>query len=191
MNSNHQEFRSNPADSIENGALTEDMARHSAALMRVNHAGEISAQALYMGQAMTAQDPTVRKSMLDSADEEIDHLYWCRQRLDDLGSHVSYLDPVWYAGSYSIGTVVGCLGDKLSLGFIAETEFQVIKHLDSHLNQLPDEDRKSRAVIEQMKIDEGKHASKAIESGAIELPDPIKKIMEMCSKVMTKTAYWL
>jgi len=184
-------FRQNPADLVENRPLTAEMTRKSAALMRVNHAGEVSAQALYQGQGITARSPLVKASMHKSAQEEIDHLDWCQQRLDELGSYTSYLNPLWYFGSFSIGAIAGALGDKWSLGFVAETEYQVVSHLDDHLAELPENDFKSRAILQQMRADEKHHATVAIESGAAELPETVKKLMGLCSKIMTKTAYWV
>lgn len=182
--------RSYPAADIDENNLNSGDRRRVEGYMRVNHAGEVSAQALYQGQAITARDENVRTSMQESADEEQDHLNWCRKRLEELNGRTSYLDPVWYAGSFVIGTVAGLYGDKWSLGFIEETEHQVVEHLQSHLDDLPVEDNKTRAILEQMKIDEEHHGNKAAQSGAVELPGPVKKIMGFCSKVMTKTAYW-
>jgi len=188
---NRQNSRNNPAAQVQDSGLTAEMAKKSAALMRVNHAGEVAAQALYQGQGLTARDPEVKESMQKSAQEEIDHLVWCQQRLDELGSHSSYLNPVWYLGSFSIGAVAGVCGDKWSLGFVAETERQVVTHLQSHLARLPQADHKSRAILEQMQQDESHHATVAEESGAADLPEPVKKLMSLCSGVMTKTAYWI
>jgi len=188
---NRTNSRNNPAAQVQDTGLTAEMAKKSAALMRVNHAGEVAAQALYQGQGLTARDPEVKESMQKSAQEEIDHLVWCRQRLDELGSHSSYLNPVWYLGSFSIGAVAGVCGDKWSLGFVAETERQVVTHLQSHLARLPEADHKSRVILEQMQQDESHHATIAVESGAAELPAPVKKLMGLCSEVMTKTAYWI
>jgi len=188
---NRPNSRNNPAAQVQDSGLTAEMAKKSAALMRVNHAGEVAAQALYQGQGLTARDPGVKESMQKSAQEEIDHLVWCQQRLDELGSHSSYLNPVWYLGSFSIGAVAGVCGDKWSLGFVAETERQVVTHLQSHLARLPQADHKSRAILEQMQQDESHHATVAEESGAADLPEPVKKLMSLCSGVMTKTAYWI
>jgi len=183
--------RKNPAAELDNPTLSEADARKSAGLMRVNHTGEVCAQALYQGQALTARSEDVRRSMKQSSDEENDHLGWCRNRLDELDSHTSYLNPIWYAGSFAIGVVAGLAGDKWSLGFVAETERQVVNHLDKHLAELPDQDNKSRAIVDQMKIDEGQHATHAVKAGAAELPEPVKKVMALTSKIMTKTAYWV
>jgi len=163
--------------------------KHAAGLMRVNHAGEVSAQGLYSGQALTARLPDVREKMERAALEENDHLEWCERRLEELGSHKSLLNPLWYFGSFAIGAAAGIAGDKWSLGFVAETEHQVIKHLDEHLESLPEQDAKSRAVVEQMKEDEAHHATVALQHGGAELPEPVKKVMGLTSKVMTTLAY--
>lgn len=163
----------------------------AARLMRVNHAGEIAAQGLYYGQALTARSDDVRASMAQAADEENDHLAWCAGRLAQLGSHTSRLDPVWYLGAVGIGALAGAIGDKWSLGFVAETERQVVKHLDEHLNRLPAEDVPSRAILEQMRVDEAQHATRAMEAGGATLPEPVKRAMALASKVMTETAYWI
>jgi len=181
--------RPSPADHVVDGALTPEMQSVSSGLMRVNHAGEVAAQALYQGQALTARDRDIQQIMKTSADEEVDHLVWCQQRLDELGSHTSYLGPVWYSGSLALGILAGIIGDRWSLGFLAETENQVVRHLDSHLDKLPEPDHKSRAILEQMRKDESHHATVAIESGAVELPGVVRRLMQLCSKVMTTTAY--
>ncbi len=181
--------RPNPADSVAEGPLTPAMRSHSGALMRVNHAGEVAAQALYQGQGMVARSAAVRASMRASAEEEIDHLIWCRQRLTELGTHPSCLAPLWYTGSFSLGVIAGLFGDRWSLGFVAETERQVVRHLDSHLERLPEPDMKSRAILEQMKLDESHHATVAEESGAVALPVTVKKLMALSAAVMTTTAY--
>jgi len=160
-------------------------------LMRINHAGEISAQALYQGQALTARLPTVRDKMEQAAVEENDHLAWTETRLRELGSHTSYLAPFWYAGSFAIGALAGLAGDKWSLGFVVETERQVIRHLDSHLAQLPEHDRRDRAILEQMKQDEAHHATTALAAGGAALPVPLQQMMALMSRVMTTTAYWI
>ena len=183
--------RENPGDSAGAEAGAGADRRHVAGLMRVNHAGEVCAQALYQGQGITARDPAVKTSMQASAAEEIDHLVWCEQRLRELESHTSYLNPFWYLGAFSIGAFAGLLGDKWSLGFVTETEHQVVRHLESHLDKLPPADVKSRRILEQMRIDEGRHATAAMEAGAAELPPPVKALMRVCSKVMTTTAYWI
>jgi len=183
--------RPNPGDSCEEAELTEQEQQHIGGLMRVNHAGEVSAQGLYQGQALTARLPDVRDKMEQAAIEENDHLAWCAERLVDVHTHKSWLNPVWYTGSFLIGAVAGAFGDKWSLGFVAETEHQVVRHLDEHLASLPDQDHKSRAILEQMKIDENHHATTALKHGGVELPPPAKKLMGLMSRVMTRTAYWV
>jgi len=158
-------------------------------MMRVNHAGEVCAQALYQGQALTARRIETRDQMKQASDEENDHLAWCRQRLDELGGHTSLFNPLWYTGSFAIGAASGLIGDKWSLGFLAETEHQVVKHLERHLRKLPSGDGKSRLILEQMKLDEAQHETSAHAAGATDLPEPVKKLMELASKVMTTTAY--
>jgi len=183
--------RSDPSVNIEEVTLSNDDRRLSAGLMRVNHAGEVSAQALYQGQALTARLDKVRDSMERAALEENDHLAWTENRLEALSSQKSLLNPVWYAGSFAIGALAGALGDKWSLGFVAETEHQVIRHLDKHLQQLPAQDQKSICVLQQMKEDEAHHATVAIEGGGAELPWPVKKLMGAMSKVMTSSSYYI
>ena len=183
--------REYPGRSVSESKLNEDEKKHISGLMRVNHAGEISAQALYKAQALTAIDNKLKETMKKSADEEIDHLDWCEQRLDELGGHTSYLSPVWYAGSFGIGLLAGFFGDKSNLGFIAETEYQVVKHLDSHIEQLPENDERSRVILEQMRDDELHHATIAETNGAENLPEGIKSLMNLVSKIMTKTAYYI
>jgi ubiquinone biosynthesis monooxygenase Coq7 len=183
--------RGNPADDREETELSETEKVESVRLMRVNHAGEVAAQALYQGQALTARLENVRDRMEQAAEEENDHLDWCEKRVNELGGHVSYLNPFWYAGSFAIGAAAGILGDKWSLGFVAETEKQVIKHLDGHLHTLSPNDQKSRAIIEQMKIDEAHHGAEARRAGGAELPEPAKQLMNAVSKVMTGSAYWV
>ncbi len=163
----------------------------SAALMRVNHAGEVAAQALYAGHALVAKDMRVRDAMLRAAAEEGDHLDWCATRVRELGSHVSFLTPLWYFGSLAIGAAAGSAGDKWSLGFVMETERQVVEHLDRHLQRLPEQDRRSRAILQQMRSDEAHHASAAQDAGAAELPLPLRLLMRACAKVMTGIAYRL
>ena len=183
--------REYPGRSVSESKLNEDEKKHISGLMRVNHAGEISAQALYKAQALTAIDNKLKETMKKSADEEIDHLDWCEQRLDELGGHTSYLSPVWYAGSFGIGLLAGFFGDKSNLSFIAETEYQVVKHLDSHIEQLPENDERSRVILEQMRDDELHHATIAETNGAENLPEGIKSLMNLVSKIMTKTAYYI
>ena len=182
--------RANPADGIDEGIDEKDQ-RHAAALMRVNHAGEVAAQGLYEGQALTARLADVRARMQRAAEEENDHLAWCEQRIEELGQHKSLLNPLWYFGSLAIGALAGKAGDRWSLGFVAETEHQVVKHLDDHLQQLAAEDLRSRAILEQMREDELHHATTALDAGGAELPPVIKKLMAITSKIMTTTAYYL
>ncbi|MFZ1495145.1 MAG: 2-polyprenyl-3-methyl-6-methoxy-1,4-benzoquinone monooxygenase [Candidatus Competibacter denitrificans] len=165
--------------------------QEAARLMRVNHTGEICAQALYQGQALTAQLDEVRGRMEQAAYEENDHLAWCKGRLQDLGSRPSILDPLFYVGAFTIGALAGKAGDRWSLGFVAETEYQVVRHLSSHLQRLPAADHQSRAVLEQMKEDEARHATNAIVAGGVRLPWPIRLLMKGASKIMTKTTYWV
>jgi ubiquinone biosynthesis monooxygenase Coq7 len=171
--------------------MSDEEKRHTARLMRINHTGEVCAQALYQGQAITAKLPTVRKSMERAAMEENDHLDWCERRLEELDDRKSLLNPLWYAGSFAIGAAAGIAGDKWSLGFVAETEKQVTAHLEDHLSKLPAQDVKSRAILEQMKVDEMHHATSALDAGGAALPSPIKTAMKLTSKVMTKTVYYL
>ena len=182
--------RENPAQGSADNPLDRNARRHAAGLMRVNHAGEVAAQALYQGQAATARLPEVREAMAEAAREEEDHLAWCEERLTELGEKPSRLGPFWYAGSFAIGAAAGLAGDKWSLGFVAETEKQVCDHLSEHLNDLPDNDNKSRAIVEQMKTDEARHGETAMEAGAAELPRPVRDAMKLASKVMTRAAYW-
>lgn len=183
--------RVNPAESHREAELDAAQRTLAARLMRINHAGEIAAQGLYQGQALTARLDDVRERMEQAAGEENDHLAWCAARLRELDSHTSRLDPLWYLGAVSIGALAGIAGDKWSLGFVAETERQVVKHLDEHLLRLPDEDVRSRAILEQMREDEEGHATVAIEAGGAPLPEPIKRVMGMASKVMTGAAFWV
>ena len=181
--------RPNPAVGIEDGELDDSEKAHAAGLMRVNHAGEVCAQALYQGHAAVARDPEIEEQMQQAADEEFDHLAWCEERLDELGEGPSKLSPFWYAGAFAIGAASGILGDKWSLGFIAETEDQVCAHLDSHLDKLPEDDKRSRAIVSQMRDEEAEHGENAIEAGAAELPPPVKRLMQLTARIMTSTAY--
>lgn len=183
--------RTNPASDVAEVTLTTTERNHSAGLMRVNHVGEVCAQALYRGQALTARLADTRQAMQQAALEEQDHLRWCEQRLQELNSHTSYLNPVWYLGAFTIGAVAGAVGDKWSLGFVAETEYQVVQHLEEHQQNISSNDKKSQAIIEQMRFDEKKHADMAIDAGAAELPAIIKRLMRLSAKVMTTTAYWI
>ena len=179
--------RRSPSESYNDDPIVDDYESQevSAALMRVNHVGEVCAQALYQGQAMTSRSVSVKNKMQEAADEEVDHLNWCFERIEQLGGHTSHMNPVWYAGSFLIGVGAGLAGDKWSLGFLAETERQVVAHLESHLDRLPEEDDVSRAIISQMIIDESEHAEMAVDNGAAELPSAIKFAMQLTAKVMT------
>lgn len=183
--------RGYPADDISDAEFSDQDKKHIAGLMRVNHCGEVSAQALYQGQSLTSRNSQIREKLRQAALEENDHLDWTKNRLQELGSNTSILNPLWYGGSFAIGAFAGAIGDKWNLGFLAETEHQVVEHLESHLNKLPGGDLRSRAILEQMKTDELKHATTAIEQGAAELPPPVKKLMAAMSKVMTGSAYYL
>lgn len=183
--------RSNPAEDIEDADLDAKQKAHAARLMRVNHAGEVAAQALYQGHASVARNQTIEDQMQRAADEEFDHLAWCEQRIRELGYAPSRLGPVWYAGAFVVGAASGLLGDKWSLGFIAETEKQVCAHLESHLDDLPQDDARSRAIVAKMRDEEAAHGENAIDAGAAQLPRPIVRMMRMTAKIMTKTAYWV
>ena len=178
-----------PDAGLDEAELSEADKRLAAGLMRVNHAGEVCAQALYQGQALTARNPEAQRALLEASDEETEHLAWCEKRLNELGSHKSLLNPLWYTGSFALGVLAGALGDKWNLGFLAETERQVEGHLDSHLDRLPPQDAKSRAIVEQMKADEIKHAETAVAHGGAPLPAPVKLAMRLSSKVMTTLTY--
>lgn len=181
--------RPSPADMHAEQELDDAARRHAAGLMRVNHAGEVAAQALYQGQACSAKLDDVRGAMEQAADEENDHLAWCRQRVHELGGHTSLLNPAWYAGSFTIGALAGLAGDEWSLGFVGETERQVTRHLDDHLQRLPEQDARSRAVLEQMKADEAAHGTAAMAAGGRVLPRAIRLLMKLSSKILTTTAY--
>lgn len=183
--------RANPAAQLPETELSDEARDHTARLMRINHTGEVCAQGLYQGQALTARRTDVRDSMERSAAEENDHLDWCEQRLHELDSHVSLLNPVWYLGSFALGAAAGLAGDKWSLGFVGETERQVEGHLEEHLAQVPAEDQRTRAILEQMKTDEIEHGQKAMAHGGAELPAPIRQAMMFSSKLMTGTVYWV
>lgn len=185
-----QSARHSPAAPVET-ELSGPQKRHSAGLMRVNHSGEVAAQALYHGQALFARDAATRDWLLQAAREEADHLAWCDQRLRELGSRPSFLAPLWYAGSFAIGAAAAALGDRVSLGFVSETERQVEGHIDSHLDRLPDDDLRSRAILEVMKHDEVAHGDRARAAGGVELPEPVKRAMRNTSRVMTVTSYWI
>ncbi len=186
-----QSLRQTPGRDLAEAAMTEEQRRLSASLMRVNHTGEICAQALYQGQALTARNERARVALEQAAREETEHLAWTEHRIEELGGRKSLLNPVFYAGSFAIGAAAGLIGDRWNLGFLAETERQVVTHLQGHLARLPESDRKSRAIVEAMKEDEARHATTAIEQGAAELPRPARDAMRVSSSVMTGTAYWI
>lgn len=183
--------RSNPADPLQETDLPEKTREHTARLMRINHTGEVCAQALYQGQALTAHQESTRRSMARAAAEENDHLDWCESRVEELGGRLSLLNPFWYAGSFMLGAAAGIAGDRWSLGFVAETEKQVEGHLDEHLAQIAPEDEKTRRILEQMKEDEIRHGETAKSQGGADLPSPIKQLMRLTSKLMTTSVYRL
>ncbi|MFL3654313.1 MAG: 2-polyprenyl-3-methyl-6-methoxy-1,4-benzoquinone monooxygenase [Halioglobus sp.] len=181
--------RPSPSQGHLESELSGPARKHVAGLMRVNHTGEVCAQALYQGQALTAKLPSVRSEMQQAAREEVDHLVWCEERLRELGSRGSYLNPAWYGVSFALGAIAGAIGDKVSLGFVAATEEQVCAHLRDHLKQLPDEDRKSSLILQQMLEDEQRHGDNALEAGGIDFPRPVKGAMTALSLLMTRTSY--
>lgn len=183
--------RQNPAAGIEAPTLTEQERKDAAGLMRVNHTGEVCAQALYQGQSLTARDPAVREKLRRSSEEENDHLAWCEQRLSELDSHASYFNTFFYFGSLSLGVLAGLLGDKWNLGFLAETEHQVVKHLGEHLKKLPENDVKSRLIVQQMQTDESHHKDTAIDAGGVELPEVVCRLMGVIATGMKLLAYRL
>jgi ubiquinone biosynthesis monooxygenase Coq7 len=178
-----------PAERVELAELSDTDKAHSAGLMRVNHSGEVCAQALYSGQALTSSNQSLRQQLEMAAREETEHLAWTERRLDELGSHTSWLNPLWYAGSFAMGAIAGIAGDRWNLGFLSETERQVEQHLGSHLERLPEADARSRAVVAQMRNDEAGHAQMAEEHGATRLPLPLRAAMRVTAKVMTTAAY--
>lgn len=186
-----QTLRPVPGEELAGPPLSDSQRAHSAALMRVNHTGEICAQALYQGQALTARNPQAKAALEQAAQEETEHLAWTERRIAELGGRKSLLNPAWYAGSFAIGALAGLLGDRWSLGFLAETERQVVAHLEGHLQRLPADDDRSRAIVEKMKEDEARHATSAIEHGASDLPQSARDAMRLSSKLMTGTAYWI
>ncbi|MEO6687584.1 MAG: 2-polyprenyl-3-methyl-6-methoxy-1,4-benzoquinone monooxygenase [Dokdonella sp.] len=181
--------QASPAGNTPEADLDETARKHAAGLMRVNHVGEVCAQALYFGQAAVARSDAMREQMLDAAAEETDHLAWCGERLDELGSRPSLLNPLWYAGAYAIGVGAGLIGDRLSLGFVVETERQVEAHLGEHLHTLPTGDERSRAIVRRMKDDEARHADQAMAAGAQALPPPLPVLMRAASRIMKSVAY--
>lgn len=184
-------MRPYPDAALHDAPLDEAEKQHAAALMRVNHAGEICAQALYQGQALTARDPQVQQRLQQAAQEETEHLAWTAKRVHELGGHVSVLNPLWYSGALAMGAVAGLLGDKWNLGFLAETERQVGEHLQSHLQKLPAQDEKSRAIVQQMYVDETAHADMALALGGTPLPRSVQLAMRLNGKLMTNTVYWV
>jgi len=180
-----------PGTDLPEADLDDTQRQHVARLMRVNHVGEVCAQALYAGQAMTARDPKVQGAMREAAQEETEHLAWTAQRIGELGGRTSLLNPVWYAGSFAMGALAGALGDRVNLGFLAETERQVYDHLEDHLGRLPAQDARSAAILKQMQLDEDRHRQAALKGGGAELPGPVQEGMRLASKVMTRTAYWV
>jgi len=186
-----QSVRSVPGEDLPDAPLPPGEREHAAALMRVNHTGEICAQALYQGQALTARGSEAQSALERAAQEETEHLAWTESRINELGGRKSVLNPLFYAGSFAIGAAAGLLGDRWNLGFLAETERQVVEHLDGHLRKLPAGDGKSRAIVAEMRLDESRHATTAVQHGASELPHPARAIMRIASAVMTRTSYWL
>jgi ubiquinone biosynthesis monooxygenase Coq7 len=186
-----QTARPVPGETLSEPPLEDRGRTLVASLMRVNHTGEICAQALYEGQALTARDSAAREALERAAREETEHLAWTERRIEELGGRKSLLNPLFYAGSFAIGAATGLLGDRWSLGFLAETERQVVEHLSGHLERVPVEDAKSRAILEQMREDEGRHATSALEHGAAELPETAKRAMRVASGIMTRTTFWL
>ena len=186
-----KESRAYPAEEIEEDDLSELDRSHSANLMRVNHSGEVAAQGLYRGQALTARLEGTREKMDHAALEELDHLSWCNKRLEELNDKPSLLNPIWYGLSFGMGAIAGAAGDKWSLGFVHETEEQVVNHLEEHLEKLSTEDKKTIAILKQMRIDEAQHSQEALESGAEDLPEGIKKLMSVIARVMTKSSYYI
>lgn len=186
-----QTVRPMPGEAVPEAPLDERERTLAASLMRVNHTGEICAQALYEGQALSARDTAAKGALERAAQEETEHLAWTEHRIAELGGHKSVLNPVFYTTSFAIGVATGLLGDRWNLGFLAETERQVVEHLSGHLERLPAGDEKSRAILEQMREDEGRHATSALEHGGGELPEPAKRVMRFASGVMTRTAFWI
>ena len=183
--------RENPAAETPEADLTPQQKRLAGRLMRINHCGEVCAQALYLGQGLTSNNPQTQRAMAAAADEEADHLAWCESRLRELDSHTSVLNPLFWGLSYLGGAVSGLVSDQFNLGFVAATEEQVLKHLDQHLDQLPEEDQRSRRILEQMKVDEDRHRTTALKSGGTDFSPPVKRLMTTLSRVMTRTTYWV
>ena len=191
LSQNEAPKRHNPSQDIEEAELTASEKKHISGLMRVNHAGEVCAQALYYGHAFATMNESLKTHFLQAAREEADHLGWCSQRIHELGSHTSYLNPCWFTGSFLIGATAAFIGDEWGLGFVAETESQVAEHLASHMDKLPEHDLKTRALLRQMQQDELQHKEEAIQKGARSFPAPIQVAMRYSAKIMTKTAYYI
>jgi len=190
----HVAARPYPAENLPEPPALADLPearRQAAALMRINHSGEVAAQALYQGQAFVSQSAATRASLMEAAREETDHLAWCAERIRELGGRTSVLNPLWYAGSFTIGALAGLAGDRTSLGFVAETERQVVEHLEGHLRRLPADDVRTRAIIQQMSTDEERHGHNAMLAGGAELPAAARGLMKLTARVMTRTAYWI
>ena len=183
--------RANPAEAHDEATLDPSEKALAGRLMRINHCGEICAQALYLGQGLTSDSEDTQRAMRRAAEEEADHLAWCEQRIRELDTHTSYLNPAFWALSYAGGAVSGLIGDRFNLGFVAATEEQVVRHLDQHLDRLPEKDLKSRAILSQMRTDEDEHRTTALRRGGIDFPKPVKRLMTTLSRVMTRTAYWV
>ena len=183
--------RESPATEVGDEPLSAGEKTHAAGLMRVNHSGEIAAQGLYQGHAAVARDPAIEVQMQHAAEDELDHLAWCEERLKELGSGPSRLNPIWYGGAFIMGVASGVLGDRWSLGFIEETEHQVVQHLSGHLDRLPGNDAKSRAIVHQMRAEEALHGANAKDAGAAKLPAGVQRLMRLTAKIMTRTAYWV
>jgi ubiquinone biosynthesis monooxygenase Coq7 len=186
-----QSLRPVPGEGLPEAGMSDQERSLAAALMRVNHSGEICAQALYQGQALTARSQRAKSALEQAAQEETEHLAWTERRIAELGGRKSLLNPLWYAGSFAVGAAAGLLGDRWNLGFLAETERQVVAHLEGHLGRLPAADSKSRTIVGKMKEDEARHATSAIGYGAAQLPEPARLGMRLSSKVMTETAFWI
>jgi ubiquinone biosynthesis monooxygenase Coq7 len=189
LSGQHGAVRPNPARALGQAPLPDTAGHHAAGLMRVNHTGEICAQALYEGQALLARDAGTRDALLAAAREEADHLAWCEERLTELGSQPSVLNPVFYAASYALGAATALLGDRVSLGFVEATEDQVCRHIDEHLDALPTDDARSREILTHMRADEARHGEAALAQGGVEFPGPVKQLMRLASRLMTETTY--
>ena len=185
----HGPVRANPADDVDEAPLDASAARHAAGLMRVNHTGEICAQALYEGQALLARNAATRSSLRAAARDEADHLAWCETRLEELGSQPSLLNPAFYAASFALGAVTALLGDRVSLGFVEATEDQVCRHIDEHLDALPTDDERSREILKRMRGDEARHGAEALARGGVAFPTPVRALMRLASRVMTESTY--